>query len=230
MSAPTSEARARSAPRPWERRWRPLGYLVVGAVWLVLTAVTLAAVLFLVVAAPAGAFPPLSETLREQFADPKEVVAFAVSMLLLSALLGPVCWYLPAACWPCAVLALVYVKRSFQARYAGERLSRTQQSFGTLGPPVVTSTALSLLPVRDSRVTRAVMQVYASAWSPQGRQARATLLTGPAYLLFVGAAAWPVHGLLRALLVTVSGVLLAVSVVGVVRETRRRFAPAVAAA
>ncbi|QCB92721.1 hypothetical protein [Cellulomonas shaoxiangyii] len=228
MPPTTAGVRDRSAPRAWERRWRPVGYLAVALVWWVLTAITLTAVLYLAVAAALGVFPPLSQTLPEQLADPQEAVAFAICVPLLAALFGPLCWYLPTLCWPCAVLASVYVQRSLRPGYADERLSRTEHAVGTFGPATVTATALSLQPVRESRVTRAVMCAYVSAWSPRGRQLRATLPTGAAYLLFFGAHAWPTHGVVRWLLVAASAALLAVSVVGVVRETRRRFAaPAV---
>jgi hypothetical protein len=113
-----------------------------------------------------------------EFTEPatSSVGGFLVLVLLVAPIMviigGPVLlWWLPNCTWPLAALSFLYVVRSLNPAYRGEKLSFTAQGArgSTLGPPTVSTVALSLQPVRTSVLARFLMRFYAAGWQLDGR-------------------------------------------------------------
>jgi hypothetical protein len=214
----TTEAPVRgTAPSPAARAARPFGYLLVGLVWTALAAVVVALGPGILVVVAVDGTMELGG-LWERFASqPSELVALVLAVPLLVVLWGPgVLWYLPSATWPLAVLSFVYVARSLRPSFAHERLSFTEHAArgATIGLPTAAGVALSLQPVRSSRLTAWLMRFYVSGWVPDGKMFVATLPAGLGWLLaFVGLArdvppAWRAAALVVAVLLAVWSVRL----------------------
>ncbi|NCT90273.1 hypothetical protein GXB85_04800 [Cellulomonas sp. APG4] len=166
-------------------------------------------------------------------ASPSELVAFVLAVPLLVVLWGPgVLWYLPSATWPLAVLSFVYVARSLRPGFAHERLSFTEHAArgATIGLPTAAGVALSLQPVRQSRVTAWLMRFYVSGWVPDGRMFLATLPAGLAWLLAFVALARDVPSAWRIAALVAVALLASWSIVLGRRAWVRRFSAAAAPA
>jgi len=217
--------RARVAPTPTGLALRPIGYALIGLVWLVIWAVALAILAGSV--AYAVTDQELVEGLRDRFSSPGGVIAMVVVVVpLLALVMGPgAAWHLPTASWPLAVLSFTYVVRSLRPSYARERLSFTSTAprGSTFGPPTTGDVAMSLQPCRPSRFTDAVMRFYVAGWSLDGRMFVATIPLGVAWStlvvgLFPGLPA-AVHGFFLVL----TGLLVLTSVALGLRAWRGRF-------
>ncbi|MFI2103641.1 hypothetical protein ACH436_10125 [Isoptericola sp. NPDC019693] len=215
------------------RALRPVGYLLVGLVWTALALVVLGLGPGILVYLAVDGTMELGGIWADLVAQPSEMVAFCLVVPLLVVLWGPgVLWYLPSASWPLALLSFVYVARSLNPAYAGERLSRTTRvgRGRTIGLPTVGGVALSLQPVRDTALTRFLMRFYVSGWLPDGHMFLAMLPAGGGWLLAVVGLARDVPGPARVALLVAAAALVVWSVVLGRRAWRRRFDGATAPA
>ncbi|MFV2145627.1 hypothetical protein [Isoptericola sp. G70] len=208
------------------RALRPMGYLVVGLVWTVLSLVVLGLGPGILVYVAMDGTMELGGVWEGIATDPSEGVAFALAIPLLVVLWGPgVLWYLPAVSWPLAALSFVYVGRSLRPGHAGEPLSRTQRvgRGRTIGLPTVGGVALSLQPVRESRLTRLLMRFYVSGWLPDGRMFLAMLPAGLGWFLALVGLARDVPSVASVVLLLAAAGLALWSVVLGRRAWVRRF-------
>lgn len=179
-------------PGPASRALRPLGYLLIGLVWL---AIWLVAVLLLVGSVfflAYGDSDGLVEGVGDRLANPVEAVVFLLILVpILAAAVGAGGWYVLTASWPLAVLSFTYAIRALNPAYAGEKLSFTGRGAwgSTIGPPTLSGVALSLQPVRATPFTDWVMRFYAAGWSLNGRMILAMLPAGVAWATAIGALA-----------------------------------------
>jgi len=179
---------------------RPFGYAAIGTVWVALWLLILALGAALPVALsdrrPIGlADTPLSaaEGIVELQQNPFELIVVVVLLgSMLAAIFGWVIVMFPLTAWPLAALSFVYVARSLRPSYAGEQLSATVRSDEAMGQPTFTRTALSLLPVRRSRLTDALSMAYAAGWSPSFAMVLSCFWFGLGYLFATVWIAWPV--------------------------------------
>lgn len=210
---------------------RPLGYLLVGILWLVIWVVAL------LVPAGAAAYvltdEAVIEGLRDRFADPAETIGMLVVIVPITTMvMGPgSIWHLPTASWPLMVLSFTYVARSLRPSYAREKLSFTGHapSGSTIGPPTVGQVAMSLQPVRRSRFTDAVMRFYVAGWSLDLPMFLAMLPVGLAWTTAVAGLFPGLPPAVRAVLLGLTAGLVLTSLVLGVRAFRRRFVPSFAA-
>ncbi|MBO3102146.1 hypothetical protein [Cellulomonas fengjieae] len=222
--APETRARTGGSAQPAIRRLptsrlilRPFGYLAVGMIWTMLWLVILALAAALPVALsdrrPIGlADSPLSaaEGIVNLTENPLQLVAVVVLLgPVLAAIFGWVIAMLPLTSWPLAALAFVYVTRSLRPSYAGEPLSGTSATDDAIGPPTVSQTALSLLPVRRSRLTDALSKAYAMGWTPSFAMIPACFWLGLGYLVAVVAFTWPVTNVVGIVAFSVVGLGMA---------------------
>ncbi|MFC8597928.1 hypothetical protein [Isoptericola sp. NPDC057191] len=236
MPRTTADARAAAVrddvpPASWSVVLRPAGYAAVGVVW---TAIWLIVVLLLVGSVPYLAFVDSEDLVAgvgDRLSDPLGAVGLLVVALPILALaVGAGGWHVLTASWPLAVLSFVYVGRSLDRRYRGERLSYTTRgAWGTsFGPPTLTGVALSLQPVRPSPFTDRVMRYYVAGWTVDGRTVLAMLPAGLAWPFAIAALVPGVPDAVHLVAAVVAvGLLVASSVLGV-RALRRRFAGAAA--
>lgn len=222
---------ATTPPSSAARYLRPLGYLLIGLVWAAIALVILALGPGILVFVAVDGTMELGQQWQSLVSQPFELVVFAIAVPLLVLIWGPgLLWYLPNASWPLAALSFVYAGRALRPSYRDERISRTVKAERgeAIGLPTFSNVALSLVPVRRSRTTDALMRFYASGWIPDGAMFRAMLPAGLAWLLaFVGLARDVPAGL-RVAFLALAVVLVASSVVLGHRAWHRRFyAPAV---
>jgi hypothetical protein len=193
---------------------RPLGYLLIGLVWL---AIWLIAVLLLVGSVPLLAYSDsdgLVEGVGDRLSNPVEAVVFLVILMpIVAAAIGAGGWYVLTASWPLAVLSFTYVIRALNPAYAGEKLSFTARGArgSTFGPPTLSGVALSLQPVRATRFTEGVMRFYVAGWSLNGRMIVAMLPAGLAWATAIGALAPSVSEVLHVLFGALTVLLLGAS-------------------
>ncbi|MFC8943324.1 hypothetical protein ACFT1B_35135 [Streptomyces griseoincarnatus] len=193
---------------------RPLGYLLIGLVWL---AIWLIAVLLLVGSVPALAYgdsDSLVEGVGDRLSNPVEAVVFLVILVpIVAAAVGAGGWYVITASWPLAVLSFTYVVRALNPAYAGEKLSFTARGAwgSTIGPPTLSGVALSLQPVRATRFTDGVMRFYVAGWSFDGRMIVAMLPAGLAWATAIGALAPSVSEVLHVVFGALTVLLLGAS-------------------
>jgi hypothetical protein len=191
---------------------RPLGYLLIGLVWV---AIWLVAVLLLVGSVPVLAFDDgLVEGVGDRLSNPVEAVVFLLILVpILAAAVGAGGWYVLTASWPLAVLSVVYVIRALNPAYAGEKLSFTARGAwgSTFGPPTLSGVALSLQPVRTTRFTDRVMRFYVAGWSFDGRMILAMLPAGVAWATAIGALAPSVSEVLHVVFGALTVLLLGAS-------------------
>ncbi len=229
MTRTADPAARASAPGPAARAARPVGYLLVGLVWTVIAAVVVALGPGLLVLLAVDGTMELGGLWERFAAQPSELVALALAVPLLVVLWGPgVLWYLPSASWPLAALSFVYVARSLSPAFAHERLSFTERAArgATIGLPTVAGVALSLQPVRSSRLTAWLMRFYVSGWVPDGKMFVAMLPAGLGWLLAVVGLARDVPTAWRAAALVVAVLLVAWSALLGRRAWVRRFSGA----
>ncbi|MCP2267516.1 hypothetical protein ACFQHV_20795 [Promicromonospora thailandica] len=204
----------RPGPGPASVALRPLGYLLIGSVWL---AIWLVAVLLLVGSVPYLAFADsdgLVEGVGDRLADPVEAVVFLLVLVpIAAAAVGAGGWYVLTASWPLAVLSFVYVVRALSPAYARQKLSFTARAAwgSTIGPPTVGNVALSLQPVRATRFTDRVMRFYVAGWSLNVRMLLAMLPAGLAWVTAIGALAPSVPEVLHVVFGALTVLLLGAS-------------------
>lgn len=217
---------ATGRPATAARVLRPLGYLLVGLVWTAISLVVLGLGPGILAYVAVDGTMELGGIWDGITADPSEAVAFLLALPLLVVLWGPgVHWYLPMASWPLAILSFVYVGRSLRPGYADEPLSRTQRvgRGRTIGLPTVGGVALSLQPVRETRLTRLLMRCYVSGWFPDGRMFLGMLPAGLGWLLALVGLARDVPPLVSAVLLAAAAGFALWSVVLGRRAWRHRF-------
>jgi hypothetical protein len=218
---PPRSSRAGTAPTAAERAWRPLGYLAVALVWTVIAAVTLA----LPAALTVGLMSSSPGFTTERFfaeADVVMLVVFLVfAVIVLVPLLGYVFVALPLGTVSLAMLSWTYTARSLSPRYAGERLSSTGWSREAIGPVTLFPTAMSLLPVRITAWTAFWVRVMLLGWRPSRGILIAGIPYGLASFFAAGWILWPVTAAHTWIWVTATGILVALTVVLVVRAGRR---------
>ncbi|OLT49400.1 hypothetical protein [Cellulosimicrobium sp. CUA-896] len=229
-----SEAPLRgAAPSAVARALRPFGYLLVGLVWTAIAAVVVALGPGVLALVAVDGTMELAGVWERFAAQPSELVALVLAVPLLVVLWGPgVLWYLPSATWPLAALSFVYVARSLSPAFAHERLSFTEQAArgATIGLPTAAGVALSLQPVRQSRVTAWLMRFYVSGWVPDGRMFVAMLPAGLGWLLALVGLARDVPPAWRAAALVVAALLVVWSARLGRRAWVRRFSDAPAPA
>jgi hypothetical protein len=209
---------------------RPFVYLLIGLVWTAIAGIFVAVgpgVLVLV--AVAGEGLGLGGMWARLMADPSQLVALFLLIPLLILLWGPgVLGYLSWQSWPLAVLSFLYVGRSLNPGYAGEKLSYTTWAGRgqSLGPPTLGGVALSLQPVRQTAVTGVLMRFYWSGWDPDGAMFLAMLPAGGAWLVGVVGFSYGIALPVRIVLLAVFAGLAGWSVVLGRRAWVRRFDPA----
>lgn len=196
---------------------RPFGYLLIGLVWLAIWALAVSLLVGSVGYLAYVDSEDLISGVLERLANPFEAALFVLILLpILAAAVGGGGWFVITGSWPLAVLSFLYVARSLQPAYAGEKLSFTTMGArgSTLGPPTVSGVALSLQPLRATRFTDWVMRFYFAGWSVNLRMIIAMLPAGLAWVTAIGALAPSlsemvhlVFGLLTVLLLGVSWTL-----------------------
>lgn len=214
-------------PGPVSLALRPLGYLGMAVLWVTLWLIALAipagALVFLAVDEPDA----VVDNLAGQFSNPLSTLGIVVFLIpLIAVIMGPgAIFHLPMMCWPPAVLSLVYAVRALRPSYAREKLSfTTWQARGeSIGPPTVGDLALSLQPVRSTRLTNVVMRFYITGWSLDMPMFVAMLPVGAAWSVLVGAVVPGFSPTLRLASLVVAVLLTLTSVVLGVRAFRRRF-------
>lgn len=166
---------------------RPIGYLLVGLVWLMIWLIGIGllvgSVFFL-------AYDDPESLLTGGGRSPVAQTFVLVLMAAIAALaIGPGGWHVLTASWPLALLSFTYVVRSLRPSYAGEKLSYTAHAArgSTFGPPTVGDVAMSLQPVRTSRFTDAMMRFYVAGWTVDGRMLLAMLPAGFAWSTAIAA-------------------------------------------
>ncbi|GAB2491885.1 hypothetical protein GCM10027063_35290 [Promicromonospora xylanilytica] len=195
---------------------RPFGYLLVGLVW---SSIWLVAVALLVGSIAGIAYDDPEALLTGGRGGDTVPVGQAITLLVgavfLAAVIGPGGWHVLTASWPLAVLSFVYVARSLRPSYAGEKLSFTAYGFrgSTFGPPTAGDIALSLQPVRPTRLTDRVMRFYQAGWGWNGRMLLAMLPAGLAWSTAIGAVMPGIPDVAHLIFWIITVVLLGISLV-----------------
>lgn len=225
------------------RSLRPFGYLLLSVVWLALVGVGF----FVWLALPFGLASngPLhlapgitklngnvSETVTACFA--MLLSATVIGFVLMLATIAPICMFL---------LSLVYFKRSLTAEFANERLSTTFWTAEAVGPvrlggsalgmvpansgifaqyrPMMGKAAISLIPIRRSRLTKLLSTGMFFSLIPSWWSALSSFPLGVTYLLTVGWMLWPVTSPVAVTIWVIVTVIFAVlSVLLIVRGVR----------
>lgn len=224
---PPAPPRAQTPPAQWELWLRPLGYLLIGCLWLVLLAAALALPLLL----PLGLRADNPDYTTAGFFQGLDlfvgVLAGLFGLVFLAPLFGYAFLALPLATAPLAILSFTYVVRSLQRRYRQERLSATGWSREALGPITLFPMALSLIPQRATRWSRFWLGAALMGWVPSLGMLWAAFACGIGYFLTVGWLMWPLHSTAAVVVWTVVSVLFGLAtVLLVVRAAVRRFNPA----
>ncbi len=190
---------------------RPLGYLLVTLVYLVL---------FL---AMAGTWiAPFFVVDRGWGAD-VDVTGLVLSLLivvLIGPVLGPALVLITSLTLSLTVLGGLALVRSLLPRYADGPLTATVWSDSTVGPPRLTKGALSLLPVHPTPFARWWVRLYLGTTASSFRVVMACGWIGAAYLLSLGWVRWPATGAWLVVWALASAALLAVGVRSLVRAVR----------
>jgi hypothetical protein len=210
---------------------RPLGYLLLGFVWLTIWVVAL------LIPVGSAAYvltdEAVVEGLRDRFSNPADTIGMlAIVVPVMTLVMGPgAIWHLPTASWPLMVLSFAYVGRSLRATYAREKLSFTAHAprGSTFGPPTVGDVAMSLQPVRRTRFTDAVMRFYVAGWTFDGAMFLAMLPAGLAWCTVIAGLFPGLSTAARAAFLVLTAGLVLTSVILGVRAFRRRFARSPAA-
>lgn len=181
------------------RAIRPLGYLGVTILWLVIFAITVAlAFVFWVV--PPG---PISANhgMTDQLSDPKNVVAgLFLLYVMLPFVWGFVHMLVLMALGPLLLAALAFW-RSLQPGYASEKLTGSVLRGDAVGisPGGV---AISLLPLRHTAYSRWATKLNVRAWVLDGSWYLGFAWLGYVQFLLLSWLRWPIHNpLLIALIV-----------------------------
>ncbi|MFD2793396.1 hypothetical protein ACFS27_07520 [Promicromonospora vindobonensis] len=211
---PERTTKDQTPPGPASIALRPVGYLLVGLVWLTIwlfaVGILVGSVLYLAYDDPESF---LAVDGRSPLAQGTVLVVMG---LLVGLVVGPGGWHVLTASWPLAVLSFTYAVRSLRPSYARERLSFTGYAVrgSTFGPPTVGDVAMSLQPVRPSRFTDALMRFYLAGWTVSVRMLLAMVPAGLAWPLAIVAVtpvaserAHLVAGVLAVVLLLVSLVL-----------------------
>lgn len=192
------------------RHLRPLGYLGIGVVWLVLTAISvlLWALLPLILAATSGTLRDAQGivSLRD---DPSNLTAFILSMIIVPPFFVYVLLAVTVGCASLMLLSLIYFGRALDPRYNDRKLSRTDYVVDAVGPPLAAFVpkALSLMPTWRSRSTDVLASLTTLAFRPGFGIVLSSWVLGLCYFFTVGWALWPVHGAVFALCLTTSVLL-----------------------
>ncbi|WP_069385727.1 hypothetical protein [Cellulosimicrobium cellulans] len=206
---------------------RPFGYLAIGLVWLAIALLLLG--LYVALGVHSVSEPVEDQTPWWEFRDTVGAsLGVAVGLLpFVTLLAGPVAWYMACATWPLAALSFVHVGRSLRPAFRGEPLSRTTYAMPgtTLGPPTPGPVALSLIPVRESRLTTVLLRFYACGWQPADRDFVAALPAGLAWAPATAAVSPLLATPVRAALAGVALALYAWSAVLLREAWLRRFHP-----
>lgn len=193
---PNRTTRKSTSPPRWALGWRPFGYLLVGLVWLAIWAAVFALGWGILIYGVVS-----GELTVAEFTEPatSSVGSFLGMVLflapVLAVIMGPIVnWWLPNCTWPLAALSFVYIGRSLRPSYRHEKLSFTAygDATRTLGQPTISSTSLSLQPVRNTALTRFLMRFYVAGWQPSGIGFVAMLPAGFGWLLLFPAIAMDV--------------------------------------
>jgi hypothetical protein len=202
------EARAASAMAV---AWRPLGYLTLTIVWVVLAVISVVvAVLVLPWRLTAGDAGPLGDS--PGFAGNPFVGA--VVGLIIGPVIGAVSGVFLCVSVGSALSSVTYFCRSLLPAYSGEKLSFSAFSQGAeaTGPASAFGfrTAFSLIPVRLTRWTKIATLIAA-----QGQVVNVTLWVlgfwwGIFYVFTVGWLLWPVQGTASVVCAGISVLLFAV--------------------
>ncbi len=179
---------------------RPFGYLAIGTVWVALWLAILACAAALPVALSDRRPVGLADTALSDAAGIVDLQANPLKLVVVVVLLGPLLavifgWVVgmfPLTAWPLAALSFVYLGRSMRPGYAREALSGTSYTDRSVGPPATTLTALSLLPMRGSRLTDALAKAYIMGWTPSFATIASCFWLGLGYLFAIVWFAWPV--------------------------------------
>lgn len=207
---------------------RPIGYLLIAVVWVVLFAAVLGVT---VIALPAALHDSTAHGGLQAYPgfhrDDTWVAFIAIPMVM--AVLGTISYLLILASLGNMLAALTLAARALRPSFRHEKLSISIRAAGgeAIGPAstAATGVSLSLLPVRLTRWTKIVMIVQFNGWLPNGSMFAIGSLWGALYIFTVGWVLWPATGIPLILCAVGSGVL-AVGIVALIWRRRATF-PAV---
>lgn len=204
---------------------RPVGYWCLAWVWVALWLVGIS----LAPGAVAYVWSDDEVQLGSVLADSSVVALAALVVLivpLLAAVMGPgAMFWVPTMAWPLALLCFTYAFRALRPSYAREPLSYTTQAprGSTVGPPTIGTVALSLKPVRRTRVSDVLMKWYMVGWDLHTGVFFAALPAGLGWVCFFVWASRDVAEPVRQGLLGAGCALVLVSVVLVARAVRDLF-------
>jgi hypothetical protein len=210
--------------------WRPLGYLSLTIVWVLLSLIALAVTVLVL---PWRLTVDGAGSLGESPGFHGNPVIGAVVVLLLGPVVGAICAVVLCVTIGSALGSATYFCRSLLPSYRGERLTFTSFSQGAeaTGPASLFGlrTAFSLIPVRLTRWTK-----IATVITAQGLVVNVTLWIlgfwwGVFYVFTVGWMLWPAQGVAAVVCTIISVVLFAVFVY-VVWRNRGTYADVMPAA
>lgn len=198
---------------------RPFGYLIVAIVWLAIFVAVIGVVTIIPASLISGG-NHLQDSRNFALNSVINIVQILIILAISGALLG---WgfvmlgLLSVTNW---LLATIYFLRSLRPSYSHEKLSTTKWSTDAIGPvkagqiigpddaliPIKTnvpfiekyrnvtgSTAISLIPLRDSKVTTFLMSLSLIAMvGITGKIFKGMFFVGLAYMLTIGWVFWPV--------------------------------------
>jgi len=225
------------------RALRPFGYLFLSLIWLALVGV--AAFVWVVLPSALTSSGPLrlAPGITNLAKDPGETIAAIIALLIAAIPFGFVLAFISIASVCLCLLSFVYFIRSLNPAFAGERLSTTLWTAEAIGPvrlggaaigmvpvnqgffaryrPVMGKAAISLIPVRRSRLTSSLSTGMFFSLVPSWRLIFSSFPLGITYLLTVGWVLWPVRSPVIVIAwVIVSVVLAALSALVIVRSIR----------
>jgi len=228
------------------RALRPIGYFLLALVWLAI--VGIAAFVWVILPSALAASGPLSAApgITKLATDPGEAIAAIIALLIAALPFGFVLAFISIASVCLCLLSFVYFARSLNPAFAGERLSTTLWTAEAIGPvrlggaaigaipvnqgffaryrPVMGKAAVSLIPVRRTRLVGALSTGMFFSLVPSWKLVFASFPLGVAYLVTVAWVLWPVRSpAIVVIWVIVSLVLAAVSVLVIIRAIRAQI-------
>lgn len=207
---------------------RPLGYLLVSVVWIVLFALVIGVTVIVLPAALGAATDGGGLQASPAFHRDDTWAAF-IAIPAVMVVWGAISYFLVLGSLGNVLAALTLLVRSMRPSFRQERLSVSIRAAGgeAVGPAstAATGVSLSLLPTRLTRWTKVVMIIQFNGWLPNGSMFAIGSLWGALYIFTVGWSLWPATGIALVLCAIGSGLLAAALIVVVWR--RRATFPAV---
>jgi hypothetical protein len=170
---------------------RPLGYLTVTIVWLILFLI-ITALTFLFWVVPPGALHT-----QPGFTTGIEDTKDAIGMIVVVAVVLPLAWgfvfQVLAMAFGTLLLAALALWRSLLPGYRGERITGSQWRDDVAGPPRLTAVAISLQPLRHTRYSRWAATLNLRSWILSGAWYLGMVCFGYANFLLIYWVRWPLE-------------------------------------